>query len=129
MANSKSTYLRQKVYEAVLNATAYTGPATIYVSLHTGTTGLTGTNEVTGNGYARTAVTMAVPVNGVGASTSTVTFPAPTPAAWGTLTNFGFWDASTGGNFMAGDVLASPIVTSIGVAVSFPIGNITWTET
>lgn len=129
MANDKSTYLRQAIYNAIFKNTAYTGPATLYVSLHTAAPGLTGANEVSGNAYARTAVTMGAPTGGAGVSTSTVTFPAPTPANWGTVTHFGIWDASTGGNFLEGDALTASIATSVGVPIVFPAGNISAAET
>lgn len=129
MANDKSTYLRQAIYNAIWKNTAFTGPATLYVSLHTAAPGLTGANEVSGNAYARTAVVMGTPTGGAGASTTAVTFPAPTPSNWGTVTHFAIWDAATAGNMLEGDALASPIVTSVGVPIVFPIGNISAAET
>lgn len=125
---AKSTYLRQAVFNAALRATAFTGPATVYMSLHTAEPGLTGASEVTGNAYARTAVAFAAPTNGSGNSSAAVTFPAPTPAAWGTVTHFGLWDAATLGNLLYEDVLANAVATSVGVALSFPAGNVTVSE-
>src|SRR4051812_22204639 len=103
MSASKSTYLRNAIYNAIFKNTAFTGPATVYMSVHTAAPGLTGANEVVGNAYARQAIVMGTPTGGAGANTSAPTFPAPTPANWGTLTHFGFWDALTNGNFLEGD--------------------------
>ena len=129
MSASKSAYLRAAIYNAIYKATAFTGPATMYMSLHTADPGLTGANEITGNAYARTAIAMTTPTAGAGSNSSSPTFPAPTPAAWGTATHFAIWDAATVGNCLIHDALTNPIATSIGVAVNFPIGNVTGAET
>ena len=129
MAASKSTYLRNIAYNSILKNTAFTGPVTLYMSLHTATPGLTGANEITGNAYARTAIAFGAPTGGSGSNSGAVTFPAPTPAAWGTATHFAIWDAATVGNCLYGDALTASVATSIGVAVSFPISNVTVAET
>lgn len=129
MSASKSNYLRSKIYQAILKATGFTGPGTLYLSLHTAAPGQTGANEISGNAYARTAITFGTDTNGSGASNAAVTFPAPTPANWGTATHFGIWDASTAGNFLIGDALTNAVTTSIGVPVSIPSGSCTYAET
>lgn len=129
MAASKSNYLRSKLYQAAVKATAYTGPATCYLSLHTASPGQTGANEVTGNGYARVAVTFGTDTNGAGSNSGVVTFTGPTPGNWGTVTHIGVWDAATVGNPLYGDALTNAVATSTGVAVSFPAGSITLAET
>lgn len=126
---AKSSFLASAIYKAILRNTGYTGPATVYLSLHTGAPGLNGANEVTGNNYARVAVSFGADSAGAGSSSAIATFPQPTPSAWGTLTYFGLWDAVSGGNFLGGAALTNQVVTSIGVAVDFPVGSITWTET
>jgi hypothetical protein len=129
MSASKSNFIRSKMYQSALKATPYTGPATPYMSLHTAAPGQTGANEISGNAYARTAIAFGTDTNGAGANSGAVTFPAPTPANWGTATHFGIWDASTAGNFLYGDALTASVATSIGVPVSFPVGNVTVAET
>jgi hypothetical protein len=130
MSASKSNFLRSKMYQSAFKATPYTGPATIYMSLHTGAPGLNGTaNEITGNAYARQVITFGADTNGAGASSNAPQFPAPTPANWGTATHFGLWDAASAGNYLGGDALTNPVATSVGVPVLFPIGSVTWTET
>jgi hypothetical protein len=129
MSASKSTYLRGIVYNAVLKATAFTGPATMYMSLHTAAPGLTGANEVTGNAYARTAIAFGAPAGGSGSNSGAVTFPAPTPAAWGTVTHFGIWDAATLGNLLYEDALTAVVATSINVPLTFPAGTVSVAET
>lgn len=126
---SKSNWLRSAIYKAIFRNTTFTVGPNLYFSLHSAAPGLAGANEIAGNAYARVALAMAADVNGAGASSAVVTFPAPNPAAWADATHWGVWDALVGGNFVCGDVLTATIRTSIGVPVTFPTGNITWTET
>jgi hypothetical protein len=95
-----SNYLENALINAVLRNTSYTSPATVYVSLYTTdpTDADTGT-EVSGGSYARTAVTMGAPSNGVSTNSADVTFPTAT-ASWGTVTHIGIHDASTSGNLL-----------------------------
>jgi hypothetical protein len=95
-----SNYLENALINAVLRNTSYTSPATVYVSLYTSdpTDADTGT-EVSGGSYARTAVTMGAPSNGVSTNSADVTFPTAT-AGWGTVTHIGIHDALTSGNLL-----------------------------
>jgi len=95
-----SNFLENALINATLRATTYTSPATVYVSLYTTdpTDADTGT-EVSGGSYARTAVTMGAPSNGVSTNSADVTFPTCT-ASWGTVTHIGIHDASTAGNLL-----------------------------
>ena len=129
MAASKSNYLRAAIYKAILRNTTFTAGASLYLSLHTAAPGLSGANEITGNAYARVAITFAADTNGAGASSNAPQFPAPTPANWGTATHFGVWDAASAGNYLGGDALTNPVATSVGVPVLFPVGSVTWAET
>jgi hypothetical protein len=95
-----SNFLENALINATLRATTYTSPATVYVSLYTTdpTDADTGT-EVSGGSYARTAVTMGAPSNGVSTNSADVTFPTAT-AGWGTVTHIGIHDALTSGNLL-----------------------------
>ena len=95
-----SNFLENALINAVLRNTTYTSPATVYVSLYTSdpTDADTGT-EVSGGSYARTAVTMGAPSNGVSTNSADVTFPTCT-ASWGTVSHIGIHDASTAGNLL-----------------------------
>jgi hypothetical protein len=114
-AGAMTDYLENKVIDWLFRGQSFTPPATIYVSLHTSacSDSSTGT-EVSGGSYARVGVTANTTNwantqnSGTGASTGTsgttrnktaITFPAPT-ANWGTITHFGLWDASSGGNML-----------------------------
>lgn len=95
-----SNYLENALINATLRNTSYTSPATVYVALYTSdpTDADTGT-EVSGNSYARTAVTFGAPSNGVSTNSAAVEFPQAT-GSWGTVAYLGLRDASTSGNLL-----------------------------
>jgi hypothetical protein len=68
----------------------------LYASLHTAYSS-TGTNEVTGGGYARQAATWSAASGGSKALAATL--PSFSVPAATTVEFVGFWDASTSGNF------------------------------
>lgn len=133
-----STYER----DARLNtfrATAYpTNPANFYVSLHSADPGATGASELTGNGYARVAVSVAAgswtapATNGVVrqiTNAAAVAFSAATGADWVSATYCGIWDALTVGNFKRGSILTVAKTVQVGDVASFAIGDIVIQET
>ena len=129
---SKSDYLEQKLQDHTLARATYTSPTGIYVSLHTADPGETGTSEVSGNAYARVAAGVGSGnwnrTASVASNANALTFTAPTPSTWGTVTHFGLWDAVSGGNFLGGGALTVSRATAVGVALSFAVGDLTWTE-
>jgi hypothetical protein len=95
-----SNYLENALINAVLRATTYTSPATVYVSLWTTDPTDAGSgNEVSGGSYARTSVPFGAPSNGVTSNNADVSFPQAT-ASWGTVGWIGLNDASTSGNLL-----------------------------
>jgi hypothetical protein len=129
--SDKSTFFRNAVLN-VLRATNITAPGTIYLSLHTASPGLTGTNEVTagGNAYARQAIAFNAPST-VGAAQRVVSTAQEEfvnmPAA--TVTHVGLWDAVTTGNFLYKGALAVPRTTLAGDTLRFAAGDILFEET
>lgn len=139
-----SDYLENKLVDHVLRGQAYTPPATVYVALFTAApSDAGGGTEVSGGAYARVAVTSGLAAwagtqsagsttasSGTGGQTSNnaaITFPAPT-ASWGTVTHFGIYDASTGGNLLIWSALSSPKSINDGdAAPSFAAGALTVT--
>ena len=108
-----SNYLEDALINVTLRNTAFTAVASPYVALFTSdpTDAGTGT-EVSGGSYARTAVTMGAPSNGVSTNSADVTFPTAT-GTWGTVGWIGIYDASTSGNLLYHTALdVSKTVTS-----------------
>lgn len=141
-AGPLTDYLENKVIDHLFRGTAYTAPATLYVSLHTAacSDSSTGT-EVTGGSYARVAVTSNgtnwanTQSSGTGVSTGTsgttsnsaaITFSAPT-APWGVVTHLGIYDALTAGNLLVCQPLTvSKTVNNGDAAPSFAGGALTF---
>ena len=122
-----SNYLEDALINVTLRATAYTAPATVYVSLWTSdpTDAGSGT-EVSGGSYARTAVTFGAPSNGASLNSADVTFPTAT-ASWGTVGWIGINDASTGGNLLYHSPLDTSKTIDSGDIFKISTGNLSVT--
>ena len=122
-----SNFLENALINAVLRNTSYTSPTTVYVGLFTDdpTDADTGT-EVTGGSYARTAVTMGAPSDGVSTNSADVTFPTAT-ASWGTVTHIGIHDASTSGNLLFHTPLDTSKTIDSGDIFKITTGNLSVT--
>ncbi len=121
-----STYLSHALLNHVLRNTAYTSPGTsIYLSLHTATlTEAMSQTEVSGNNYARkqcTAWDDPGATGGATQNTNLTTFNTPS-ASWGTITDVGVWDNSSGGNGLFWGALGSSIAPGNGDTVQFQAG-------
>jgi len=124
---------------SIFRGTAYPAvPANHYISLHSATPGLTGASELSGNAYARVAVSPVVgswsaPATNVAvreiSNSAVVTFPTVTTADWATATHFGVWDAASAGNFLRGEALTVPKTAQVGDTISFAIGALVLNET
>lgn len=132
-----STYER----DARLNhfrGTAYPAVATnYYISLHSADPGLTGASELTGNAYARVAVSpvagswTAPATNGAVreiSNTATIVFPTATTANWAAATHFGVNDAATAGNFLRGAALTASKTVAVGDHAEFAAGALVLNE-
>lgn len=126
-----STFLEDELYDHVLRNAAYTSPATIRVGAFTSTATLgeleagTLTNEVSGNAYARQAITFGAPSNGVGSNSAAVTFPTATPGNWGTIRFTAIHDAASAGNILIYTQMDADVIINVGNALQFNIGS--WT--
>lgn len=102
-------------------------PAAVYIGLNTSATGddNSGT-QVSGGSYTRMAVTFSAAVSGSTSNSATVTFPTAT-ASWGTVTHFGIYDASSGGNLLYWGALTVSKTVDNGDVFTFPSGNLTVT--
>ncbi len=111
--SAMSDYLELKVLDHVLGTSAYTMPSTVYIGLSTGSFAddNSGT-ELTGNGYARQSIAFDAAASGTTDNTSAVDFPTAT-GSWGTVSHYGLFDASSGGNLLIhGAFTASKAVAS-----------------
>ena len=87
----------------------------------------TGT-ELTGNGYARQAITFGADTNGVTTNSNTITFTA-SGGAWSQIVGHGICDASTAGNiFFYEDAVSGPTLSD-GDSYEFDPADVTVTLT
>ena len=137
--SSISSYLEAQILNWVKGTSIAASPATLYVALYTAnpTDANASGTEVSGNAYARVAVTSAtgwsaITDNGAGngsviSNAGVITFATPTPAGWGTITGFALYDALTVGNELFWAALAASKVINAGDTVTFQIGALTVT--
>lgn len=136
-----SNYLENKLIDQLFRAQAYSFPTTLYIGLLTSAPSDTGGGtEVSGGSYARVGVACSlvnwagtqasgstVASSGTGGTTSNnnvITFADPT-ADWGTITHFGIYDASSGGNLLIyGAMTTARLVANGDTGPTFPIGQL-----
>lgn len=122
-----SNYLENALINAVLRNTSYTSPTTVYLALYTSdpTDADTGT-EVSGNAYARQAITFGSPSNGVTTNTAAIEFPQAT-GSWGTVTHVAIRDALTTGNMLFHTPLDASKTIATGDVFRVAIGSLSVT--
>lgn len=125
------------------SATTASGPTTLYVGLLTAVPSDTGGGtEVSGNAYARVAITSSLAnwagtqaaasttassgTSGTTSNNNVVTFPTPTPSGWGTVGWVGVYDASTAGNLVFWSALTASKVINSGDLVTFPAASLSF---
>jgi len=116
-----STYLGNKIIDHILRNQAYSPPATVYASLHTGDPGTTGASEVSGGPgpYARIAISLDAAAGAASSNSGVLTFSG-LPAV--TVTHSGLWDAASGGNFLVGGTATNRTLVS-GDSYEVPVGD------
>lgn len=140
-----SNYTENKILDLLFRGQAYTAPV-VYVGLFTAAPSAAGGGtELSSNGYTRVK-TAASPTQGLGDWTATqggsaavssgtsgtttnanaVNFGSPT-ASWGTVTHFGLFDASSGGNLLFFGALSIAKTINQADVVSFPAGSLSVT--
>jgi hypothetical protein len=122
-----SNYLENALINATLRNTSFTSPAVVYLGLYTSdpTDADTGT-EVSGNAYARQAITFGAPSNGVSTNSAVIEFPQAT-GSWGTITHIGIEDALTSGNLLYHTPLDASKTIATGDVFRIAIGSLSVT--
>ena len=122
-----SNYLENALINATLRNTTYTSPSVVYAGLFTSdpTDAGTGT-EVSGNSYAREAITFGAPSNGASVNSAAVEFDQAT-GDWGTITHFAIFDALTTGNMLYHGALTASKTIETGDVFKFATSSVTVT--
>jgi hypothetical protein len=130
--SAMTDYLEGEIIKHIFRTGSFTKPSVLAVGLFTTAPGdsAAGT-EVSGNGYTRVSVNpadanWAAPAggNGTTSNVSTITFPTPTGAGWGTITHFAIFDAASAGNRLFHGALTLPKVINAADTVSFAAGQL-----
>lgn len=109
-----SDYLEVELRKHLFRTGSFTKPAALWIALFTAApSDAGGGTEVSGGSYARVQrnpldANWTAPdgTGGVTRNAAAITFPSPT-ANWGTVTHFGIFDASTGGNLLVWGALSA----------------------
>jgi hypothetical protein len=141
--SAMSDYLENKLVDHLFRAQTLSAPATLHIGLLTSAPSDSGGgSEVSGNNYARVAVTSSLAnwagtqaaasttaSSGSGGQTSNnaaITFPTPL-GNWGTVSHFGIYDAASGGNLLFHGALTIAKTINQSDTVSFPAASLTIT--
>lgn len=124
-----SDYLEAAVLNHFFRNVATAAPPAVFVALFTTDTGEAGGGvEVAGNNYSRKAITFNAPADQGAAKrvvqAADVLFDVPSGPGWGTITNYGIFDAAAAGNLLAYGGLPD-ISVGAGQQPRVPSGTIT----
>lgn len=130
--SAASDYLENKILDHIVGGGDYTRPANLYFAFFTvAPTDAGGGTEVSGNGYARVAMTnnsTNFPAASGGSKTNGVAIVFPTATGnWGTITHYGVFDAASGGNLLFHGALSASKLVENGDTPSYPVSSMTFT--
>lgn len=132
---SASNDLENKILRHIFGEAVYSALATVYIALYTsdpGEAGSANTNECTGTGYARVAVTnngtsWTVTGNAV-TNDNIIDFGTAGAGGWGTVTHFAIVSSASGaGDILFSGALTTPKTINAGDPVTFPAGSLSTT--
>lgn len=116
-----------QLLNSILKGSAFTAPTATLVSLHTGSPGATGANEVTGGSYVKGTATWNTPTtSAAGAGTCTLSAAVDfTDMPASTVSWFAVWTQATvfinGGSLTASQVISAGATARLGTATTFSI--------
>ena len=130
MTTQKTDFLESALVNHVLRNTEYVRPTTVYLALFSANPGEAGGGtELTGNGYARLAITFGAPSPaGVVNNTGTLTFTA-SGGAWLGIVAHAIMDAVSAGNMLYYETGVGGPTLADGESYEFGANDITVTET
>jgi len=119
-----SDYAENKLLDHLLGTAAYTAPTTVYIGLATASFADDNSGaELTGNNYARKAITFGSASSGATDNTSAVEFNAAT-GSWGSISHFGIFDASVGNNLLIHGEFTTPKTIASGDVLKIDAGDL-----
>lgn len=129
MAGTFTATAENRVLNWIFTTSSPTRPTTWFLALHTGANGGAGaSNEISGNGYARQAVTFTVSGN-VASNSGAISFGPDTTGNWGSVTDITIWDSVTTGVCLAQGTVSAAVSYAVGDTATIAIGALTITLT
>jgi hypothetical protein len=122
LALGATAYLADKLNDHICDVAPYTAPADLYVKLHTGSPGASGTSNAAAETTRKVIVFGSSSSGGTISNTSAITWTGA--AATETITHVSIWDASSGGNCLATGSLAVSVNVLSGGTIPIPIGEL-----
>jgi hypothetical protein len=110
------------ILDALAKGTDYPGNATVFVKLHTGDPGASGTSNAASN-TSRQQATFASSSGGANATNADVVWLSVSAAE--TYSHVSFWTASTSGTFLGSSALTASKTVAIGDTFTIPSGSLT----
>lgn len=141
--SAMSDYLENKIVDQLFRGQSAPTTSTLYVALLTAAPSDSGGGtEVSSGNYSRVSVESSLAnwagTQGSGTTTASsgtsgqtsnngaITFPTPS-ATWGTVTHFGIYDNTSGGNLLFYGALTIPKTINQSDTVTFPAGSLSIT--
>ena len=122
--SAMSNYLENEILDHILGTGAFTHPSTVYVGLATATFGEDNSGtELTGNNYSRKSATFSVASGGTTSNSAAIEFDAAT-GSWGSVSHFGIFDQSSGGNLLIHGQFSSPKTIASGDILKIDTGDL-----
>lgn len=97
--------------------------STLYLALFTGDPTATPSLEVAPSDYARQAIAFVTPLNGETRNSADVSFGTPAEA-WGTVSHYGLFDASTNGHMLFYEAFQEPVDVESGAPLIVGAGTL-----
>lgn len=120
MALGFKATIANSLLDALVNASAYTGPSNLYVKLHTGSPGAAGTSNAAGN-TTRKEATFGAASSGTALNDNTISWTNVSTSE--TYSHCSVWDDVSAGNFIAAGTITANAVTS-GDTFTIAIGSV-----
>ena len=120
-----SDYAENKVLDVLGANATFTAPSAVYLGLSTGSFNDDGSGtEISGNNYARVAVSFGSAASGTMSNDAAIEFAAATGSGFGTVSHWGLFDASSSGNLLVhGSFSASKAIAS-GDVLKIAVGDL-----
>ena len=120
-----SDYAENKVLDVLGANATFTAPSAVYLGLSTGSFNDDGSGtEISGNNYARVAVSFGSAASGTISNDAAIEFAAATGSGFGKVSHWGLFDAASSGNLLVhGSFSASKAIAS-GDVLKIAVGDL-----